>query len=150
MVSPSNRDDLEFADTMGTCDVFDILFAAPSPLLPVPRLSNEELHKQNPDNKFYRTLYEIDAKRKAERQKELEALGFSSWEEKKRHDEEERRKWLEDYVKEHGHSPPPRIYTDKEKFDLELQNKRSLADKLALVRCDCEGARHSTYYYFAG
>ncbi len=122
--------------TIFSADLFADWHPSP-PSTPKPQLSFEEELEQCPDNEFYRLLRKHDAQLRAEAQKKAEALGFSSWEEKERHEEEETRKWREEYVKEHGHSPSARILTEEEQIAQDLQCQRSF--KPEPEPCDCEG-----------
>lgn len=118
-------------------------YRASSPL--PPQLSFEEELEQRPDNDFYRLLRKVEAEKSAKLKRKAEDLGFASWEEKESHDREKKRKRLEDYVREHGHPPPQRVYTKEEEAALKLQAERSLAldikSKLGPgLHCDCEGS----------
>ena len=144
----SGSEDTEASQTEGPL-FSDELFANwhPSPpSTPLPRRSFEEDSKRYPDNEVYRLLRKFDAEKRDKKQKEAEALGFSSWDEKERHEEEERRKWLEDYITEHGHSPPPPILTEEQMAALELQYQRSA--EVERVPCNCESSSHFTHLSF--
>lgn len=138
-------DTLDFSDTQAMEDAgfYEHLFADWPPTLPstpLPRRSYSEELEQRPDDHFWNLLRKYDAENRAESRRKAEALGFASWEEKERHDREEHRKWLEDYIREHGHPPPPRVYTAEEEEELRLQNERSLELERAKrgPDCDCE------------
>lgn len=118
-------------------------FHPPTPSTPLPQRSFEEKLEQYPDDDFYRSLRESMAQVRAESQRKVEALGFSSWKEKESHDVEERRKWLKEYVKEHGHSPPPPVITEDQRIAAELQYQRSVKPKP--VPCDCEEHLHPCF-----
>lgn len=144
----SRSEDTEASQTEGPF-FSDELFADwhPSPIsTPLPPPNYEEELKQCPDDAFYRLLRKLDAEKRDKKQKEAEALGFSSWDEKERHEEEERRKWLEDYINEHGHSPPPPILTEEQMAALELQYQRSA--EVERVPCNCESSSHFTHLSF--
>ena len=143
-------DTLDISDTQAMEDAgfYEHLFAdlpPSSPSTPLPRRSYSEELEQQPDDDYWNTCRRIHAEMRAENERKLKALGFASWEEKERHDKEKHRKWLEDYIREHGHPPPPRVYTEEEEKALKLQYERSLELERAKrgPDCDCERSRRS-------
>ena len=106
-------------------------------------LEEEEL-KDCPDTTFYRALRKFRADKRAECQREAEALGFPSWEAKQSHDRKERRKRCEEYVKEHGHLPRAPTVTEEQETTFELREKRQreAERKFLESRCHCLGWRH--------
>lgn len=136
--------EMENGEPKYSADLFKDLPDPFTSALSLPQLSYEEELKQRPDNEFYRALRKVEADVRATSKRAVEALGFSSWEEKGRHDREEERKWLEEYIKQHGHSPPPPILTEEQKIALELQCQRSSV--LEREPCECEGPRNFSYY----
>ena len=115
------------------------------PSTPLPQRSYSEELEQQPDDDYWNLCRKIHADIRAENDRKLKAFGFASWEEKERHDAEEHRKWLEDYIREHGHPPPPRVYTEEEEEALKLQYERSLELERAKrgPDCDCERSHSS-------
>ena len=113
--------------------------------------AEEERLKDRPDTTFYRALRKFRADKHAECQREAETLGFPSWEAKQSHDRKERRKWLEEYVKEQGHLPRPPTMTEEQKTAFERREKRQReAEREALEPlCHCLGWRHRTHHSFA-
>ena len=114
--------------------------------------AEEEELKDRPDNAFYRLLRKVTADMRAECQREAEALGFPSWEAKERHDREESRKWLEEYVKEHGHLPQPPTVTEEQRaiFERRQERQREAERELLEPRCHCLGWRHPPHHSIAG
>ena len=151
-------DTLDFSDTQAMTDAgfTQHLFVdwPPSmPSTPLPRRSYSEELEQQPDDDYWNLCRRIHADIRAENNRKAEALGFASWEEKESHDEEENRKWLEDYIREHGHPPPSPVYTEEEEAALKLQYERSLElerAKLGPEPCNCEGSRHFNPLSFFG
>ena len=144
-------DTLDFNDTQAMEDagIYEHLFADQPPSTPSTPLRHQSFSEeleQRPDDHLWNLFRKIEAEKRAESKRKAEALGFASWEEKERHDKEERRKRLEDYIREHGHPPPPRVYTAEEEEELRLQNERSLEFERAKrgPDCDCEGSRSPT------
>lgn len=72
--------------------------------------------------RFDRAMLELDEKSK----REVEALGFSSWEEKSRRDDEQLQIEREEYIRVHG-PPPPHIPTREEEAASKIQIRKSLA-----------------------
>ena len=103
--------------------------------------AQEEELKNCPDTTFYRALRQFNADKRAELQREAEALGFPSWDAKERHDREEDRKWLEEYVKEHGHLPRPPTMTEEQRaiFERKQERQREAERELLEHRCHCLG-----------
>ena len=110
--------------------------------------AEEDRLKDRPDNAFYRLLRKARADMRAEAQREAEALGFPSWEAKERHDKEEGRKWLEGYVKEHGHSPPLPTVTEETRIAFERRQERQREAERELLEppCHCLGWRHPSHH----
>ena len=113
----------------------------PSPLQEWSFQAEEDELKDRPDNAFYRLLRKVTADMRAEAQREAEALGFPSWEAKERHDKEEGRKWLEEYVKEHGHSPQLPTVTEEQRtaFERRQERQREAERELLEPPCHCLG-----------
>ena len=103
--------------------------------------AEEDRLKNRPDNAFYRALRQAIADQRAECQREAEALGFPSWEAKQRHDREESRKWLKDYVKEHEHLPQPPTITEEQRTAFERRQERQREADRDLLKppCHCLG-----------
>ena len=115
-----------------------------SPLQDWSFQEEEDRLKDRPDNAFYRALRQVTADIRAECEREAEALGFSSWEAKERHDREEGRKWVEGYVQEHGHLPQPPKVTEEQRaiFERRQERQREAERELLEPRCQCLGWRH--------
>ena len=115
----------------------------PSPLQESSFEAEDDYLKDRPDNAFYRILREVHADMRAERQREAEALGFPSWEAKESYDKEQGRKWLEEYVKEHGHlpGPPTRNKEQTAIFERRQERHREAERELLEPRCHCLGWR---------
>ena len=151
-MTPIIYDDiLDFNDTQAMEDAgfYEHLFAdqpTSTPSTPLPHRSFSEELEQRPDDHIWNLFRKIEAENRAESKRKAEALGFASWEEKERHDKEEHRKRLDDYIRDHGRPPPSRVYTAEEEEELRLQNERSLELERAKREpdCDCEGSRTST------
>ena len=103
--------------------------------------AEEERLKSRPDDAFYRGLRQDLADRRAECQREAEALGFPSWEAMERHDREESRKRLKEYVMEHGHLPQPPTMTPEQRviFERKQERQREAERELLKPRCHCLG-----------
>ena len=104
--------------------------------------------KDRPDTAFYRGLRQDIADKRAECKREAEALGFPSWEAKERHARAENRKWVKDYVKEHGHLPLPPTMTEEQEAASKRREKkqREAARHLIEQPCRCLGRRHRTHH----
>ena len=100
--------------------------------------AEEEKLKNRPDTAFYRSLRRAVADKRAECQREAEALGFSSWEAKERHDWEKRRKRLEEHFKERGHLPQPPPITEQQREVYERKQREAERESLKR-RCHCRG-----------
>ena len=103
--------------------------------------AEEERLKDRPDTPFYRGLRQTIADKRAECQREAEALGFPSWEAKERHARAENRKWVEEYVKEHGHLPQPPTMTEEQEAAFARRDKRQREAQRHLIEhpCRCLG-----------
>ena len=110
--------------------------------------AEEDRLKNRPDNAFYRLLRKVTSDMRAKAQKEAEALGFPSWEAKERHDKEEGRKRLEEYVEEHGHLPQPPPVTEETRiaFERRQERQREAERELLEPRCNCMGWRHPSHH----
>ena len=146
---PSSLAITDHTETMQTDEpqYFEDPFAIPisysPPFTPIPELSLEEEMETWPDDEFHRSFRETCRKLHAASQKEVEALGFSSWKEKRRHDKEENQRWLEQYIEEHGHPPPPPTLTEEQKIAQQLQIERSRKPDRPPHICHCSGSQGS-------
>jgi len=76
--------------------------------------------------RFDRFMSELHEKSR----RDVEALGFSSWEEKSRHDSEQLEKAREEHIRVHG-PPKPHIPTRQEEEASKVQLRKSLACDIA-------------------